>query len=45
VWKGAILQGSFLLVMSKENGTVSGHWFGTSDTVPYFGGWSWKRKT
>jgi hypothetical protein len=43
-WKGPILQGNFLLVMSKVNGTVNGHWVGTGDGEPYVGRWSWKRK-
>jgi hypothetical protein len=43
-WKGPNLQGSFLLIMSKENGTVSGKWVFTGDVKPYFGEWSWKRK-
>jgi Patatin-like phospholipase len=43
-WKGLILQGSFLLIMSKESPTVSGKWVGTGDVKPYFGDWSWTRK-
>jgi hypothetical protein len=43
-WNGQQLQGNFLLIMSKENGTVSGRWVGTGDSGPYFGTWSWKRK-
>jgi Patatin-like phospholipase len=42
-WKGPILQGSFLLIMSKENRTVSGKWVGTGDAKPYFGEWLWTR--
>jgi hypothetical protein len=40
--KGSSLQGNFLLIKSKESGTVSGRWVGTSDADPYFGDWSWK---
>ena len=43
-WKGPVLQGSFLLIMSKELGTVRGKWVGTGDVKPYFGDWSWTRK-
>jgi hypothetical protein len=43
-WKSPRLQGNFLLIMSKENGTVSGHWVGTGDAKPYVGHWSWERK-
>jgi hypothetical protein len=42
-WKGN-LQGNFLLIKSKESGTVSGQWVGTGDANPYFGEWSWKPK-
>jgi hypothetical protein len=44
-WKGPTLQGNFLLIMSKENGTVSGQWVGTGDAKPYFGQWSWDRNS
>jgi uncharacterized protein len=43
-WKGRNLQGNFLLIKSKETGTVDGRWVGTGDSKPYFGKWSWKRK-
>jgi uncharacterized protein len=42
--KGSSLQGNFLLIKSKEHGTVGGRWVGTSDADPYFGVWAWKRK-
>ena len=40
-WKGAALQGSFLLIKSKESGKADGHWIGTGDHGAYFGEWSW----
>jgi uncharacterized protein len=43
-WKGQKLRGNFLLIISKVTGTVDGQWVGTSDSKPYFGDWSWKRK-
>lgn len=44
-WKGPTLQGNFLLIMSKESGTVGGQWVGTGDAEPYFGQWSWDRNS
>lgn len=42
-WRGSSLHGSFLLIKSREHGTVDGHWVGTGDFHPYFGRWSWER--
>jgi predicted acylesterase/phospholipase RssA len=44
-WTSPRLQGNFLLIKSKETGMISGYWVGTGDADPYFGKWSWKRKT